>query len=228
MPTHKSHSRTNAAPDLTFERRIPGLVAGVDEAGRGPWAGPVLAAAVILDHSNLPPGLNDSKALSPKAREAAFEAIRARALALSWAYASVAEIDQLNILRATHLAMERAVAGLAIAPAHVLVDGNSMPALPMPASAIIGGDARSLSVAAASIAAKVVRDRMMCALAIDYPSYGFERHKGYGTAAHRQVLESLGPTAHHRLSFAPVAAAAQRAQSGTERVRVNTLISKAY
>jgi ribonuclease HII len=187
-----------------FEVRHQGLVAGVDEAGRGPWAGPVVAAAVILDRRNFPAGLNDSKKLS----EAARTRLSAELLG-QWhgiGIASVAEIDTLNIHWATMLAMERAVAALGVAPAHVLVDGNRLPRWPHAATAIIKGDGRSLSIAAASIIAKVTRDRMMVALDAEFPGYGWAANKGYGTAAHQRGLAEYGVTPHHRRSFAPIRA----------------------
>lgn len=192
------------APDFTRETLLPGPVAGVDEAGRGPLAGPVVAAAVILDPARVPPGLDDSKKLTARARERLFAALMDCAT-VSAAFASVEEIDALNILRASHLAMRRAVQGLARSPAHALVDGNMVPGgLPCPATAVIGGDARSLSIAAASIVAKVTRDRDMVALAQQYPGYGWDRNMGYPTAGHRAALARLGVTPHHRRSFAPV------------------------
>ncbi|TRL31977.1 ribonuclease HII [Methylosinus sporium] len=179
-------------------------VAGVDEVGRGPLAGPVAAAAVILDPRRLPEGIDDSKALSAKAREAAFERIAASALAIGVAFASVEEIDRLNIRRATLLAMARAVAALHVAPNYVLVDGRDLPKLACPGEAIVKGDALSLSIAAASIIAKVARDRQMRRLAALYPHYGFETNAGYGTAEHLAALRIHGPTPFHRMSFAPL------------------------
>ncbi|MDE0705478.1 MAG: ribonuclease HII [Rhodospirillaceae bacterium] len=183
------------------------MVAGVDEAGRGPLAGPVVAAAVCFPGLALPPAvrglIDDSKKLSPARRETAFAAIL-EAGAVGTGAASVAEIDRLNILQATLLAMQRAVAALAVPPAAALVDGNRAPALPCPAHPLVGGDRLSLSIAAASIVAKVTRDRIMARLAADYPGYGWERNAGYGVAAHRAALAALGPTPHHRRTFAPV------------------------
>ncbi|HEY8065531.1 MAG TPA: ribonuclease HII [Methylosinus sp.] len=179
-------------------------VAGVDEVGRGPLAGPVAAAAVILDPDRLPDGVDDSKALSAKAREAAFERIAASALAIGVAFASVEEIDGLNIRQASLLAMARAVAALHVAPGFVLVDGRDLPALGCPGEAIVKGDALSLSIAAASIVAKVLRDRQMRRLAALYPHYGFETNAGYGTRAHLAALQAHGPTPFHRMSFAPL------------------------
>lgn len=196
------------APDFSFETAAlaRGLapVAGTDEVGRGPLAGPVTAAAVILDPANIPPGLGDSKALSAARRDALFDAIMASAQ-VSVAHATVEEIDRLNILRASHLAMERAVAGLPSPPAHVLVDGNLIPAgLKGRAEAIVKGDAKCLSVAAASIIAKVTRDRIMVDLAQQHPGYGWEANAGYPTKAHMEGLLNLGVTPWHRRSFKPV------------------------
>lgn len=182
------------------------LVAGVDEAGRGPLAGPVIAAAVILDPKKPILGLNDSKQLSPKKRDALFELIRERALAWSVARAQVHEIDRINILRASLLAMQRAVARLPVPPTKVLVDGNHCPAFPCEAHAIIQGDALEPAISAASIVAKVLRDRYMLLLDRYYPHYGFAQHKGYGTAVHLEALKTHGVSRVHRLSFAPVAA----------------------
>jgi ribonuclease HII len=182
----------------------PGLVAGVDEAGRGPLAGPVVAAAVILDELQPIAGLADSKRLGPRTRERLYDEIRARSLACCIAQASAAEIDALNILQATLLAMRRAVDGLRLRPALVLVDGNRLPALPMRAQAVVGGDARVLAISAASILAKVHRDRLCDALHQAHPQYGFATHKGYPTPEHLAALRSHGPCAEHRRSFAPV------------------------
>lgn len=183
------------------------LLAGVDEAGRGPLAGPVTAAAVILDPARPIPGLDDSKKLSEKKRDALEPLIRERALAFCVASASAAEIDEINILQATLLAMRRAVAGLTTAAQAVVVDGNKVTDFGVPAEAVIGGDARVPAISAASILAKVARDREMVALDAQFPGYGFARHKGYGTAVHMAALVRLGPTPQHRRSFAPVAAA---------------------
>ena len=182
---------------------MQGLVCGIDEAGRGPWAGPVVAAAVILDPDDTPEGLADSKQLSKPARTALEVEILARAK-VGVGLASVAEIDDLNILQATMLAMQRAVAALPEAPAHALVDGNRTPALPCSAEAIVKGDARCAAISAASIVAKTARDRLMAELAKAHPGYGWERNAGYGTAEHRAALSRLGVTAHHRRSFRPV------------------------
>lgn len=181
-------------------------VCGVDEAGRGPLAGPVYAAAVILDPQRPIAGLADSKKLSERKREALAILIRERALAWSVASASVAEIDQLNILQATLLAMRRAVESLGLAPAEALVDGNRCPALAMPARAIVRGDATEPVISAASILAKTARDAEMLRIHEAYPQYGLDRHKGYDTAVHRAALERHGPAPCHRRSFAPVRA----------------------
>lgn len=182
-----------------------GLVAGVDEAGRGPLAGPVVAAAVILDDLQPIQGLHDSKKLSEKRREKLYDEILAKALCCSIADASVQEIDQLNILQATLLAMRRAVDGLRLKPVKVLVDGNRLPVLDVRSEAIVQGDALVPAISAASILAKVHRDRLCAQLHAQYPHYGFDRHKGYGTADHLQALAEHGPSPWHRLSFAPVA-----------------------
>jgi ribonuclease HII len=184
------HFRASASP-----------LAGVDEAGRGPLAGPVVAAAVILDPAADYPGVGDSKKLSARAREKAFDLIRERALAWAWAELPAAEVDRLNPLRAALLAMARAVEGLDPPPALVLADGNFAPATSMPARAVVRGDGLSLSIGAASIMAKVTRDRLMLEWHALYPQYGFDRHKGYGTAAHLAALRRHGPSPCHRLSF---------------------------
>jgi ribonuclease HII len=190
-------------PDDRHERRLGGLVAGVDEAGRGPWAGPVVAAAVILKPGPWPTGIVDSKALRPTER------VRLAALIADRAWvgvgsADVAEIDRLNILMATMLAMQRAVAALPLTPSAVMVDGNRAPTFACPAEALVRGDALSLSIAAASIVAKVTRDAEMRRLAALHPGYGWEHNAGYGTPEHRAALRRLGPTAQHRRSFRPV------------------------
>lgn len=182
----------------------PGLMAGVDEAGRGPLAGPVVAAAVILDDLHPIAGLADSKKLTALRREKLFDEIRAKALCFCIAEASVEEIDRLNILQATMLAMQRAVNGLRLKPALVQVDGNRIPLLEMHAEAIVKGDAKVQAISAASILAKVHRDRWCEAFDRAYPDYGFAAHKGYGTAAHLQALNTLGATPEHRRTFAPV------------------------
>ena len=182
-----------------------GLVCGVDEAGRGPLAGPVVAAAVILDPARPIAGLNDSKKLSAKNRVALAGLIRERALAWAVAEASVEEIDQLNILHASMLAMQRAVAALQVTPERALIDGNRCPSLAMPAEAVVQGDAKVAAIAAASILAKTVRDEGMLVLHAQYPHYGFDRHMGYPTAAHCAALAAHGVSPVHRRSFAPVA-----------------------
>jgi ribonuclease HII len=188
---------------------VPGLMAGVDEAGRGPLAGPVVAAAVILDDLHPIEGLADSKKLTPLKRARLFDEIRAKALCCSIAEATVEEIDSLNILQATMLAMRRAVEGLRLKPAKVLVDGNRLPVLDVLAEAIVKGDSKVPAISAASILAKVHRDRWCEQIHAQYPQYGFDAHKGYGTAAHLAVLKEHGPTPWHRQSFAPVAQAAR-------------------
>ncbi len=182
------------------------IIAGVDEAGRGPLAGAVVAAAVILDKNKPISGLDDSKKLTVKKRELLYEKICVSALCWHIGRAEVAEIDRLNILQATLVAMQRAVQGLTLQPHRVLVDGDKTPQLTMPAEAIIGGDGFIDEISAASILAKVSRDREMCQLAKKYPGYGLEKHKGYGTKMHLQALHQLGPCAIHRSSFAPVKA----------------------
>lgn len=206
----KTFLRAEQAP-LTWD--VPGLVAGVDEAGRGPLAGPVFAAAVILDDLVPIAGLNDSKKLSAKRRERLYDEIRAKALCCSVAMASVEEIDRLNILQATLLAMQRAVKGLRLKPAKVLVDGNRLPTLDVLAEAVVGGDALVKSISAASILAKVSRDRWADELHQRHPQYGFDRHKGYGTAEHIAALQRHGVLPEHRRSFAPVARLCDAASS---------------
>ncbi len=204
MPSRKSFRLEQLGPLWA----APGLVAGVDEAGRGPLAGPVVAAAVILDDLQPIRGLADSKVLTPLRREKLFDEIRARALCCSIASASAEEIDALNILQATLLAMQRAVAGLRLRPHRVVVDGNRTPTLAMPVAAVVKGDAKVAAISAASILAKVQRDRLCLDLHARYPAYGFAGHKGYPTAAHLEALRRHGPCAEHRRSFAPVRAAA--------------------
>ena len=182
----------------------PGLIAGVDEAGRGPLAGPVIAAAVILDARYPIEGLADSKKLSALKRERLFDLICARALCCAVGSASVQEIDEINILQASLLAMQRAVQGLRLTPSKVLIDGNRLPVLKMRSEAIVGGDALVPEISAASIIAKVHRDRWCAQLDAQYPDYGFAQHKGYGTAQHLQALRRLGACPEHRRSFAPV------------------------
>ena len=194
----------------------PGLMAGVDEAGRGPLAGPVVAAAVILDDHQPIRGLADSKTLSELRREKLYDEIRAKALCFAVAQASVEEIDRLNILQATLLAMQRAVAGLRLKPAKVLVDGNRLPVLEMLAEAIVKGDSKVQAISAASILAKVHRDRWCAQLDLAYPSYGFANHKGYGTLAHMQALRSFGPCPEHRKTFRPVSDMLLHANAGPD------------
>ncbi|MEX0311443.1 MAG: ribonuclease HII [Tateyamaria sp.] len=187
-----------------MEARIGGRVAGVDEVGRGPLAGPVTAAAVVLDPAAIPDGLDDSKKLTARKREAVWDAILETA-DVSVAHASVSEIEELNILRASHLAMVRAVAGLGRRPDHALIDGTMVPGrLEVPATPVVRGDARSLSIAAASIVAKICRDRIMVDLAQQHPGYGWETNMGYPSKSHRLALENLGVTPHHRRTFKPV------------------------
>jgi ribonuclease HII len=181
------------------------MICGIDEAGRGPWAGPVTAAAVILDPANPVTGLTDSKKLSASRREALYVEIKEKALSYGIGWASPEDIDRLNIREATFLAMTRALAMTGIVPDKILVDGNALPSdLPCPATAIIKGDLTEPAISAASILAKVARDRAMEDLANQFPGYGLRRHKGYGTAEHAEALESLGPCGCHRKSFAPV------------------------
>jgi ribonuclease HII len=189
-------------------------VAGCDEAGRGPLAGPVVAAAVVLDPARIPKGIDDSKRLSPEKREELFEEICATS-AFAVAVASPARIDRDNILRASLWALARAVHALPEMPKHVFVDGRDRLALPCDCDAVIGGDGMVVSIAAASIIAKVTRDRLMCALAQDCPGYGFEQHKGYAVPDHLEALDRLGPSVHHRSLFAPVVAARQKHQPWT-------------
>ncbi|MEX8520816.1 MAG: ribonuclease HII [Leptothrix sp. (in: b-proteobacteria)] len=189
---------------MAFDFNPVGLIAGVDEAGRGPLAGPVVAAAVILDELQPIQGLADSKVLTERRREALFDEIRAKALAFCIAQASVEEIDQLNILQATMLAMRRAVEGLRLKPAKVLVDGNRIPVLRIPAEAIVKGDAKVQAISAASILAKVTRDRLCVEMHERWPQYGFAVHKGYPTAAHQQALREFGACEQHRRTFGPV------------------------
>jgi ribonuclease HII len=196
-------------PHYIFESRVlakmAGPVAGIDEAGRGPLAGPVVAAAVIFhEKKRIPKGLNDSKQMTAEAREESFAAIIACGAIVGVGEASVDEIDLVNIRQATHLAMARAVRALGMAAAFALVDGNDAPALPCPCDTIVDGDARSVSIAAASIVAKVTRDKMMRELHEEFPGYGWRNNKGYSTEAHLEALTRLGPCRHHRRSFAPV------------------------
>lgn len=197
-------------PHFIFESRVlsktGGPVAGIDEAGRGPLAGPVVAAAVIFERKRIPKGLDDSKVMSEASREQSFAAIMDMALCVGVGEASVDEIDLVNIRQATHLAMARAVRALALAPVFALVDGNDAPALPCPCDTLVGGDGRSVSIAAASIIAKVTRDRMMVALHEEHPGYCWRSNKGYGTPEHYVGLKAHGVTVHHRRSFAPIRA----------------------
>ena len=202
MPSRKSSS--SRPEQQAFHWDVRGLVAGVDEAGRGPLAGPVVAAAVILDDLHPIRGLADSKVLSASRREKLFDEIRAKALCCSIAEASVEEIDRLNILQATLLAMRRAVEGLRLLPQQVLVDGNRLPVLRMPAEAIVKGDAKVPAISAASILAKVQRDRLCAELHQRWPDYGFAGHKGYPTPEHLEALRRHGACPAHRRSFAPV------------------------
>jgi ribonuclease HII len=196
---------TKAGPDMMLEKACgAGPVCGVDEAGRGPWAGPVSAGAVILNPSKVPMGLNDSKKLSHKQREALEIEIKSHAIAWAVGFASVAEIAELNILHATGLAMRRAVQALATPPAFALVDGNYAFRLPCPVKTVVKGDALSCSIAAASILAKTARDRVMVELDGLYPGYGFSSHKGYHAEVHVEALRRLGPCPEHRMSWAPV------------------------
>lgn len=199
---------TTSGPNFRMETRLlrQGVwpVAGVDEVGRGPLAGPVVAAAVILNPKALPKGVNDSKALSAAAREEAFAAIMRSALSVGLAAVTAAEIDRINIRQATRTAMARAVSSLAIAPAHVLVDGNDPPDIACSCRAIVKGDAQCASIAAASIVAKVVRDSMMRRVAALYPVYGFETNAGYAAQRHLDAIAAHGPSPLHRMSFSPL------------------------
>ena len=212
---------TADGPDFSEElaviNRGTPLVCGVDEAGRGPLAGPVTAAAVVLDPDQIPPGLNDSKKLSEAKRQLLFAAILAHST-VSVAHVCAHTIDQINIREASLLAMKQAVEGLNLDIGHALIDGNAVPnGLPCPASALVKGDGRSLSIAAASIVAKVMRDRLMTRADARYPGYGLAGHKGSPTKAHRDALMHIGPSALHRLSFAPVAAASKAKKSPASR-----------
>lgn len=204
MPSNKSSRPEPRQKRLDWDPL--GLLAGVDEAGRGPLAGPVVAAAVILDDTRRINGLADSKVLSPLQREKLYDRIREKALCCSVGSATVEEIDTLNIFHATMLAMKRAVEGLRLRPVKVLVDGNRLPRLDVLSEAIVGGDAKVKSISAASIVAKVTRDRLLQELHEEFPQYGFAAHKGYSTPEHLQALRVHGPCIHHRKHFAPVAA----------------------
>lgn len=192
------------APSLLLEAQHPGPVCGVDEAGRGPWAGPVSAAAVILDPARTPAGIDDSKKLTAKARDRLAIEIKASAIAWCVGFATVEEIDSLNILHATGVAMRRAVEGLQISAAFALVDGNYAFKLPCPVRPVVRGDAVSLSIAAASILAKTARDSLMVEMDALHPGYGFASHKGYNSPVHSQALATLGPCPIHRRSWAPI------------------------
>ena len=200
MP-HFRHEKRHIA---RLQGTEPIFVCGVDEVGRGPLAGPVVAAAVILRHSRIPKGLNDSKKLGEREREALFPRITEMAVAIGIGEASVEEIDLVNIRQATHLAMARAVRALPVQAHFALVDGNDAPALPCPCETLVGGDGISVSIAAASIIAKVTRDRMMMALHDEHPGYNWRSNKGYGTPDHLAGLKTCGVTIHHRRSFSPV------------------------
>jgi len=194
-------------PDLSYESTIDGVVTGIDEAGRGPWAGPVVAAAVVLNTQTLSQelidGLDDSKRLNKKKRELLFALLPAHA-SIGVGMSEPAEIDEINILQATLAAMARAVANLDVQPDHALVDGTQAPSLPCEVTCVVKGDGKSLSIAAASIVAKVTRDRLMAELAERHPGYGWERNAGYGTAEHQAALAALGVTDAHRKSFKPI------------------------
>lgn len=204
MPSNKSSPTSGRQKRLDWDP--VGLRAGVDEAGRGPLAGPVVAAAVILDDSKRILGLNDSKQLTALQRDRLYDKIREKALCCAVGVASVQEIDEMNIYHATMLAMKRAVEGLRLKPVKVLVDGNALPKLEILSEAIVGGDAKVKSISAASIIAKVTRDRMLQELHEQFPIYGFAAHKGYSTPEHLEALRLHGPCVHHRRHFAPVAA----------------------
>ena len=204
MTSKPPAKRKLRGPDMMLEKACPAPVCGVDEAGRGPWAGPVSAGAVILNPRKIPKGLNDSKKLNAKTREALEIEIKATALAWGVGFASVQEIAELNILHATGLAMCRAIEAMAVQPAFALVDGNYAFKLPCAVKTVIGGDGKSKSIAAASILAKVARDRLMIEMDGLYPGYGFARHKGYHAEIHVEALRSLGPCQIHRMGWAPV------------------------
>lgn len=193
-----------SGPHMLLERACVGPVCGVDEAGRGPWAGPVSAGAVILDPDRVPEGLNDSKKLTAAARERLEVEIKAVAVAWCVAFASVEEIDTLNILQATGLAMHRAVSGLSVMARFALVDGGYAFRLPCPVKTVVRGDGLSCSIAAASILAKVARDRVMVTMEAAHPGYGFAAHKGYHAPVHVEALRRLGPSPIHRSSWAPI------------------------
>jgi ribonuclease HII len=211
-------ARRHTAPKFSGTTLADGYVCGVDEAGRGPWAGPVVAAAVILDPLRVPPGLGDSKALTAKQREAAFLAIIDDSATYAAGVASVEEIDELNILQATFLAMQRAVNGLTIKPKLALIDGNLVPRLPCEARSIVDGDALEPCISAASIVAKVLRDRMMAEMHVAHPQYGWDSNKGYGTPDHQEALARYGVTAHHRRSFKPISNILYATPEGTQPI----------
>lgn len=209
MPDFSRERRALSSPaDLFSPKNENALIAGIDEAGRGPWAGPVVAGAVVFPNlklsDELAKNLNDSKKLSSAKREALFKELYASDALIGVGAASVEEIDALNILKATFLAMRRAVEALPVCPSFALVDGNKIPPLPCPAEAVVKGDALSLSIAAASIVAKVTRDRLMCELATEFPHYGWEQNAGYGTKTHQNGLKLYGICIHHRKSYAPI------------------------
>ena len=218
----KSSSNSNGRCRPSFDLESAGIaaghgpVAGIDEAGRGPWAGPVVAAAVILQASTIPDGLDDSKALDAARREALYEALVASGAVIGVGIADVERIDRMNILNATLWAMAEAVRDLKVRPRLALVDGNRPPQLLCRTRTVVGGDATCVSIAAASIVAKVTRDRLMVGLGKLHAGYGFERHKGYGTAEHAMALEALGVTRHHRRSFEPVRRALESGRAGVE------------
>jgi ribonuclease HII len=212
-PPRRRHATPVGMQQVAMQWGVAGLVAGVDEAGRGPLAGPVMAAAVILDDLNPIKGLADSKKLSPRKRDLLFDEIRAKALCCAIGQASVQEIDQLNILQATLLAMRRAVDGLRLTPKLVLVDGNQSPALSMRTETIVQGDALVAAISAASILAKVTRDRWCLEIDPQYPAYGFGKHKGYGTAAHLIALKANGACPEHRTTFRPVSDVLSKGQA---------------
>lgn len=201
-------------PDFSIEAQYSGIIVAIDEVGRGPWAGPVMAAAAILDPANIPDGLNDSKKLSAAKRDQLHDAILATAR-VEIGLASVEEIDQLNILQATKLAMRRAYDALGVQASIALVDGNQPPQLPCPVRCVVKGDSISLSIAAASIVAKVKRDRMMAELAQQFPHYGWESNAGYGTKTHQDGIAAHGITPHHRRSFKPIRALLEAAEKAT-------------
>jgi ribonuclease HII len=218
MPSNKSSRAEPKQKRLDWDPL--GLLAGVDEAGRGPLAGPVVAAAVILDEKKRILGLADSKVLTPLQRDKLYDKIREKALCCSVGSASVQEIDELNIFHATMLAMKRAVEGLRLKPIKVLVDGNRLPKLDVLSEAIVDGDAKVKSISAASIIAKVTRDRLLVQLHDEFPQYGFAAHKGYSTPEHLQALRVHGPCVHHRRHFAPVAAQFMTEEGATVSVQV--------